>query len=150
MKKLIMCAFILCASFFSISFAHDGATGIVKQRMDMMSDVANSMKTLGQMIRGKDEYNPDIAESAALKIEKHAKHFHTLFPEGSTQEPSEALLAIWQDWEEFQKLLTIMENEANKLANIASTAKSAEEIKVQFTTLGKTCGMCHEKFRLKK
>ena len=150
MKKLILCAVVLSASFLSISFAHDGATGIVKQRMDMMSDVASSMKTLGQMIKGKNEYNPESAESAAIKIEKHSKHFHTLFPEGSTQDPSEALPAIWQDWEEFQKLLTIMENEASKLANIASTAKSAEEIKVQFSTLGKTCGMCHEKFRLKK
>jgi len=150
MKKLITCAVIFSASFFSISFAHDGATGIVKQRMDMMSDVASSMKTLGQMIRGKNEYNPDSAESAALKIEKHAKHFHTLFPEGSTEEPSEALPAIWQDWEEFQKLLTTMENEARELASIASTSISAEEIKNQFSNLGKTCGMCHEKFRLKK
>jgi cytochrome c556 len=150
MKKAIICTTLTTLVIASTSFAHDGATGIVKQRMDMMSDVASSMKTLGQMIKGQNAYSADIAESAALKIEKHSKHFQTMFPKGSTQEPSEALPAIWQDWEEFQKLLSTMELEASELASIASTATNAEEIKNQFSTLGKTCGMCHEKFRLKK
>ncbi len=150
MKKILTCAVILSASFFSISFAHDGATGVVKQRMDMMSDVASSMKTLGQMLKGEVDYNADTAQSAALKIEKHSKHFLTLFPEGSTQEPSEALHAVWENWDDFKQQLEVMANRSNELATIAASSTSAEEIKTQFSNLGKTCGTCHKKFRQKK
>ena len=150
MKKIITCAVFLSVSFFSISFAHDGATGVVKQRMDMMSDVASSMKTLGQMLKGEVDYNADTAQSAALKIEKHSKHFLNLFPEGSTQEPREALPAVWENWDDFKQQLEVMANLSNELATIAASSTSAEEIKTQFSNLGKTCGMCHKKYRQKK
>lgn len=150
MKKAIISTTLLTVAIASASFAHDDATGIVKQRMDMMSDVAKSMKTLGQMIKGEADYNADIAQATALKIEKHSKHFQTMFPIGSTQEPTEALPTVWENSDEFQHLFYTMENEASELAIIASSAKTAEEIKIKFSTLGKTCGMCHQKFRLKK
>lgn len=150
MRKAIFLTTLLTLAIASASFAHDGATGIVKQRMDMMSDVARSMKTLGQMIKGKADYNADTAQAAAQKIAKHSKHFQTMFPIGSTQEPTEALPTVWENSDEFQKLFYTMENEASELEVIASSAKTAEEIKIKFSTLGKTCGMCHEKFRLKK
>lgn len=150
MKKAIIGTMLLTLAIANASFAHDGATGIVKKRMDMMSDVASSMKTLGQMIKGEADYSADTAKDAALKIETHSKHFQTMFPIGSTQAPTEALPTVWENSDEFQQLFYTMENQARELAIMASSAKTAEEIKIKFSTLGKTCGMCHEKFRLKK
>lgn len=150
MKKIIATTLLVTTVLSSLALAHTGATGVVKERMDMMSDVAKSMKIIGQMIKGQVTYNPQDVQSAALNIEKHAKHFPMLFPEGSTQEPSEALPIVWENWEEFKKQLSVMEAKSSKLAELAPSTKTADDIKAQFLLVGKTCGTCHETFRLKK
>jgi cytochrome c556 len=147
-KPLIIIAVLLSVS--SLVYAHSGATGVVKSRMDMMGDVAKSMKIIGQMIKGATAYDPDTAKSAALEIRAHSRMFGGLFPEGSTKHPSEALPVIWEDWEEFIQLFDQMEVASEKLSALVSTASKADELKFQFATLGKTCASCHEKFRLKK
>lgn len=150
MKKIIAMALLVTAVLSSLALAHTGATGVVKERMDMMSDVAKSMKIIGQMIKGEVDYNTTDVQSAALEIEKHAQSFPKLFPEGSTEKPSEALPTVWENWEEFIQLLSEMETQSSKLAELAPSTKTANEIKAQFSLVGKTCGTCHEKFRLKQ
>jgi cytochrome c556 len=73
-----------------------------------------------------------------------------MFPEGSTEKPSEALPAIWQDWDEFVAISEQMKTDAKQLSEIAGAASSADAIKAQFAAVGKSCGSCHEKFRLKQ
>lgn len=150
MKKLTVITLLMTLVLSSFVYAHSGATGVIKQRIDMMGEVAKAMKSIGQMIKGEVDYNPNNARSAALEIEKHARGFSELFPEGSTTKPSEALPIIWEDWEEFTKLLDQMKTQANQLAELAPTVATVGEIKTQFALVGKTCGTCHKKFRLKK
>ena len=132
------------------ALAHEGATGVVKQRMDMMGDVGKAMKTIGQMIKGETAFNGAVASDAAAEIAKHAVHFPEIFPEGSTEKPSEALPAIWENWEEFLAIFNQMKSDADALAELAGNASGPEAIKAQFGLVGRSCGTCHEKFRLKK
>ena len=130
--------------------AHQGATGVVKERMDMMSEIGKAMKTIGQMVKGETAYDAPAARAAALVIQRHAENIPVTFPEGSTEKPSEALPAIWQNWEEFLAINSRMQSDAKTLAEIAAKSSGPEEIKIQFGAVGKSCSSCHEKFRLKK
>lgn len=140
----------LLVAVSSLAFAHSGATGVVKQRMDMMGAIGDSMKTIGNMIKGQADFDADAVESAAMTIVGHAKEIPNLFPEGSTQKPSEALPAIWEKWDEFVKITNQMKSDAQTLADAAKTATQASDIRTQFVAMGKSCGSCHEQFRLKK
>ena len=102
------------------AIAHGGATGIVKERMDLMSNIGKAQKSLVAMFSGKEPYNIQKVQQAAIAIENHAgERISKLFPEGTTQKPSEALPTIWKNWSEFQHL-------SNELAVFAGAlAKNA-------------------------
>lgn len=146
--KIILAALALSISGFA--FAHEGADGMVKERMDMMGEIGKGMKVIGEMIKGNVEFDPATAKAAALEIYGHATHMPDMFPEGSTEKPSEALPAIWENWEEFVALSDKLKVDAKQLGELSGTSASVDEIKTQFGLVGKSCGSCHEKFRLKK
>ena len=131
-----------------IAFAHSGAQGVVKQRMDGMSDIAQNMKIIGTMMRS-EEFDKETLSQAALKIQKHASQISELFPDGSIKNPSEALPIIWSDWDEFIAIANKLDSDAGKLAEISTNAANTSEIKTQFQLVAKSCSGCHEKFRLK-
>lgn len=132
------------------AISHSGATGVVKQRMDKMSEIGKNMKTIGEMVKGTVPFNGDEAANAAKQIAAHASAIPGQFPEGSNPHPSEALDAIWQDWDRFVEIAENLHKEAEKLAGLARSAQAAGGIAGQFTEVGKTCSACHEAFRLKK
>ncbi|MEX0344836.1 MAG: cytochrome c [Rhizobiaceae bacterium] len=132
------------------AFAHSGAKGIVKQRMDAMGDIADQMEVLGAMMKKQTDFNPAIASKAADAIAGHALHIPTLFPEGSNEHPSEALPAIWTDWAKFEAIATELKDGASELSVTAGSAASTMEIAASFGKVAKTCISCHEGFRLKK
>ena len=145
---LIALSFVIATS--AIAFAHSGATGVVKLRMDMMGAIGDSMKVIGSMMKGQTAFDANGAKAAAMRIAGHADEIPDLFPEGSTQKPSEALPAIWQNWDEFVKITGEMKAAAQTLADAASVATQADQIRAQFGAVGKSCGSCHERFRLKQ
>lgn len=103
-KKFVMSA-VVASSFAVVAFAHGGATGIVKERMDGMSAMGQTMKALAPMMRGEVAYDAEAVRNGAELIGSHAGETLTgLFPEGSGGMPSEAKDAIWEDWEEFSEL----------------------------------------------
>lgn len=132
------------------ALSHSGASGIVKERMDAMSAIAKGMKSVGAMMKGEAAYDAGTVKSAADEIAGHAKMIPHMFPEGSNKKPSEALPAIWTDWDKFAKLAGSMETSAQDLAKAAEAASSTDGIRAQFGALAKTCKACHEDFRLKK
>ncbi|KAG1702697.1 Cytochrome c-556 [Nymphon striatum] len=133
MKKFAAITTISITVFASLAYAHDGATGVIKQRMDMMGEIAKAMKSIGQMVKGEVDYNSEVVTTAALEIEAHAKGFPQLFPDGSTTKPSEALPVIWENWEEFNQLLEEMKTQSKNLAEIAAIVNTSAEIKTQFS-----------------
>lgn len=141
---------IVCAAIVAVPalvFAHSGATGVVKERMELMDSIASQMKLVGEMIKGQRAFAADSAVAAANMIAKHAAEMPEKFPEGSLDHPSEALPVIWEDWDDFLRLTEELETAANLLAQTAQSATDSGELRSAFATLGKTCSACHEGFR---
>jgi cytochrome c556 len=145
---------IACAAGLSaictLAFAHSGATGVVQERMELMKEIGNGMKVIGAMIKGEQPFDAAEAAASAHALADHAEKVPSMFPEGSTDSPSEASSAIWEDWDAFLKLSEKLAENSRELASAAETASDASEIRSTFAETGKTCAACHEDFRIKK
>ena len=85
------------------AFGHGDATGIVGERMMGMMMLSEQVKILAPIVDDPASGDLDKVREAAAMIEMHAGPAMTdLFPEGSTEAPSEAKLAIWERWDEFE------------------------------------------------
>src|SRR3989304_2910913 len=100
-SKLIWLAILSGAAFATLALAHEGATGVVKERMDLMKRQQKDMKLIGDMAKGKTTFDATKAAEAARDIDVTAKKIQDLFPEGSSGGKSEALDAIWKEWDRF-------------------------------------------------
>lgn len=101
------------------AFAHGGATGIVKERMDGMSIMADTVKAISQMFKSGD-YDSELVRQGAKTISVHAGEALTkLFPEGTHGGPSEAKPEIWSQWERFQSQAETLKTYALALENAA-------------------------------
>ncbi|WP_428623498.1 c-type cytochrome [Sedimenticola sp.] len=131
------------------AMAHGNATGVVKQRMDLMSSIGKKMKSIAAMVKGKAPFNPESIGLDAAGIGQVSPEIKTLFPAGSLHKPSEALPVIWDDWERFTSLTVRLETEANNL-QAAALQGDKKAVTRQFVSLGKVCSSCHTDFRKKK
>ena len=129
--------------------AHGGATGVVKERMDLMKSLGDRMKTMSAMVKGKAPFDAAAMAVSAREIQHSALEITHLFPEGSLHKPSEALPRVWEEQEEFNQQAKRLSQEAGNLNDVAM-AGDRRSILIQFTKVGKTCSSCHTNFRKKK
>lgn len=109
----------------AVVLAHGGATGVVKERMELMEGIGERMKTLSKMFKGEAPYDASTVKEAATEIRDHGgEKITALFPEGSLDEPTEALPAIWQDWARFETLSQQLAGYAGALAEAADNPLS--------------------------
>ncbi|MEM5469954.1 MAG: c-type cytochrome [Paracoccaceae bacterium] len=105
MKTTTIFATLLATSTALAAFAHGGATGIVKERMDAMADMGKAVKAVTPMMRGDVAYDAEVMRQAAETFSRHAGESMTkLFPEGTGGMPSEAKDTVWSNWDEFSAL----------------------------------------------
>lgn len=140
--------------------AHSTATGIVKERMDAMKAIGKATKSIVEMMQGKQDYDPVAVAASAAVIEEHGGDslLHQ-FPEGSLDDPTEALPVIWEDWVEFKTLVEDLRREAVLLKTVAENGPAGFGETIPFvedrsqpagpvaTRLLKTCKDCHDTFR---
>ncbi len=128
--------------------AHEGATGIVKHRMEMMKEMAKAMKALAPMVKGETAWNVALARASAATIAGHADKMPETFPEGSDGHPSEAKKTIWSAWDQFEESAEALRSQAARLE--AAAAKGAQAAKPLFAEITNECKACHQDFREKK
>ena len=145
MKQLIPTG-LVCLALVP-AFAHESATGIVKERMDAMKSVASATKTIGQTLKGEMAYDAAILREAAELITAGARLIPALFPENSLHKPTEATPAIWLEWDLFVKSAEEMGAAARQLAE---TADDPGQVKSHFSDLAATCKACHNSYRIKQ
>lgn len=109
------------ASVIAIAaYAHSGASGVVKERMDAMGAMQDAMKRLLPVMQGQADYDAEAVRTEAAIIAGLAGEALTrMFPEDSIAPPSEAKEAIWQDWDSFAAMSEQLEVAANGLAAAA-------------------------------
>jgi cytochrome c556 len=139
-----------CAVFLlgvPLALAHQGATGPVKRRMDLMASMGKAMKGIGDMLKGKTVYDRAAAHEHAQAIEQHTSMILEQFPEGSTQPPSEARPTIWQEWSVFEDIATQAQAESSQLRAVLEDGADQRAVITQYAELGRACGACHERYR---
>ncbi len=145
-KKLFICLnLIIFFNIFSFSqlYAHEGATGIIKERMDKFKMSKSLMRKINKGLQNDDFV---IIEKSAQTLLSWSKEMSNYFPEGSDTPPSEASSDIWLDPEGFK--IAIKNFESASLELIAqSQIKDFDKTVNSFRDLAKTCKGCHQKFR---
>ena len=145
-KKIFICFnLILFLNIFSFTqlYAHEGAKGIIKERMDKFKMSKNLMKKIN---KGLQNDNFIIIEKSAQTLLNWSKEMSNYFPEGSDTPPSEASSDIWLDPEGFK--IAIKNFELASLELITQSKNENFDMTVSsFRGLAKTCKGCHQKFR---
>ncbi|MCE8545706.1 cytochrome c [Ruegeria pomeroyi] len=129
----------------SAALAHSGVSNpAVKARMHAMMQIADNTKILGAMAKGESPFDADEARAAAAAIAAHAASVPTLFMAEEHDPKSEALPAIWQDFDTFgqrSEALTLAAAEA------AAAIETEADLKPALARIGGTCKSCHQDFR---
>ena len=131
--------------------AHEGAKGVVKQRMDAMKTMASSMKSLHAIATGKAIFDPEKVKTNTSAIRNvGGEKLLKLFPQGNVMSPSEAKPEIWEDWPAYVNLVENLSQKLDAMDAVLSTTVSSAELYNSFMDLSQTCSNCHKRFRAKK
>ena len=122
---------------------------LVKQRQAAMTLIAKYFGPIGAMVNGKIPYNADVVARNATYVENLSQMAWDGFHESTKGEKSAARPEIWSDPKKFQEAADRLQAEAVKLATVAR-AKNEAGVKAQFGAVGKSCGACHDSFRVKQ
>lgn len=131
--------------------AHGGATGIVKERMDVMSSIGKASKRLNKMARGKEPLDPETVRELADQMSEHAERIPSLFPDtehSRTGKMTEARPTIWERWSDFEDLAEALAQESAALSAVSDD--DPKVVAAQLRKVGATCKDCHKLFRVKK
>ena len=104
------------------------------------------MREDGGILRSAGNLTGDEAVAAMQTLQTNYSHIPDLFPEGSIVGDSEALPAIWENWDAFVAIAKSGE-EAAAAGLAAAEAGDAAAYAAALQTLGGTCGACHQQFR---
>jgi cytochrome c556 len=105
MKRLLWLVLATCSIIATASVgAHEGATGIVAERMAAMKETAAQMKALDRALKAGSSVTPDMIASAE-KIAAQAHSLSGLFPARSGGGHSEARAEVWTRREAFEKAM---------------------------------------------
>ena len=146
LKVTVLAGLILTAPFAT---AHDGATGVVKQRMDAMSKIGSYLKSVNGMLRGTADMDTSAIQAAMEDIAMMSTHLPDMFPEGTGDAPSEAGPMIWTDPEGFTASFVELETAAKAMAEIAKDGKT-DALGPAFGAVAKTCKGCHSDYRINR
>lgn len=129
--------------------AHQGATGIVKERMETMSAIARELKTLAAMVKS-NEVDGTAAKEIGARVAEDARRVPDQFPEGSLSDVSEARDTIWTDFADFEDKSADLATAAAALAERDAASLDRTALAQALKRMGRTCKSCHESYRLKK
>jgi len=108
------------------AWAHSGATGVVKERMEAMKSMGAAVKALKPMMSGEAAYDVEAVRKAAREIAAQSgDNMTALFPDGSDDAPSEVLPTVWTDRERFEYLADALEQAALGLEQAADNGLHA-------------------------
>jgi cytochrome c556 len=142
--KFLSLLIVLGTFFGAGALAHKGATGIVKERMDMFKRSQKNLKAIKFYIRSEDYGS--IAKLAD-EIREWAIKMPEYFPDGSNVKPSEASPKIWEDFDGFKRAAMKNEMATTKLI-VAAEAGDQTAVVDGFKALASTCKSCHQAYKL--
>ena len=149
MNKLSLIAVLAIALSGTVAFAHKGhehATGVVRERMELMTDMGERLLAISKRLRANKELDRIAADARAIK--DASEKIASQFPPGSTQAPTAAKPVVWQQWDDFSEKARKLRAEAEKLST--TSASDGDALRSQFRAVAFACDGCHETYRVPK
>lgn len=132
------------------AFAQAKPEDVIKFRQGAYQVVGWHVRTLGGMVKGQIPYNQaEFARNAEIVAMMSTVVPHAFAPGSDKGAPTRAKPEIWSDAAGFKKVMDSFQAEAGKLAQVAKTATSVDQVRGQFSAMSKSCGACHDDYRSK-
>lgn len=142
--KRIATALIVGLTIGTVALAHEGVEDpIVGARMDAMSATGAASKVLGNMARGRADFDAAAAAEAKDSLMTIAADIPALFEMNATDPKSEAKPDIWDNFDDFTAKAAALQAAAEAL-----DASSLEGVQAGMGAIGASCGGCHKPYRL--
>ena len=146
MRKLVRLLILtLTGPTCGIAFAHSGATGIVKERMENFKASQGKLKKIRTLIKTE---NYAAIVPLANHIASWSEKMPDYFPAGSNKQPSEASPEIWRNFEGFTEAARLNWKSTISLAKAAGMSDQKAVISA-FKKVAESCKSCHKTYRLK-
>jgi cytochrome c556 len=129
-----------------VSVAHEGATGVVAERMHGMKSMAEDMKALAEMLDGKRPFSADEAKTRVASLHHTCHQAQELFSNGKNNHASRAMPAVWEQPGKFAAAMANFDRAVEALKAATQTA-SVQSVRAPFLEVGRQCSSCHEDFR---
>ena len=140
-KSLIL----IFVTISSIAFAHSGVKDEnVKERMMVMKEMANNTKVIGQMLKGKMEFDSDKAKLALERLSSLSLETPEVFKVNATDPKSEAKSSIWDEFDKFTKLSKDL---AETSILLAGSIDSIDDLRPALRGVSSGCKACHSRYR---
>jgi cytochrome c556 len=123
----------------------------VKDRQQTMKKMGGGMGAVAKFVKNEGATAEDAAKGAEAVLAVSKMDPKKIFPEGTAVgvADSAAKPELWKEWDEAQKYWGAVEPAAEKL-NAALKSGDRAQIAQALGATSKTCGSCHEDFRVKK
>lgn len=145
-QVLLGCAAVVISAGFVMA-QEEEAPQVTRQ--EAMKAVGQSMGVAGKMAKGETEFNTASLLQAFTTMNEVSLVYGNMFPPGSeTGFETEASPKIWEDPEGFNAALSQFQNAIAGALDANPT--NAQELGTVLGPLGKSCGDCHETYRIKK
>ncbi|TLP47223.1 cytochrome c [Cohaesibacter sp. CAU 1516] len=137
--------FALCLTLSGAALAHQSVKNpAVKARMDGMVTINAAMKNLAQMAKGAAPYQQTTTDSAFKAIIEQSSKVPELFRSRQDDPVSEALPAIWSDFDVFSNKAKALQQAAEKASSAVTDQAS---LRSAMRAIGVTCKACHDSYR---
>ena len=143
--KLFKMFTVVLITASSIVFAHSGVKDKnVKERMTLMKEMAKNTKTIGQMLKGKTEFDANKAKLALERLSALSLETPEVFKVNATDPKSEAKPTIWDEFDEFTKLSKDLAETTEVLSGSVGTIN---DLRPALKRVSSGCKACHSKYR---
>ena len=128
------------------ALAHEGASGVVADRMNAMKAMSGHLKAIGEMLNGRAAFDAESVGRHAEALSENCHKTHEAFPPDSGGHHTRALPAVWERPEAFAEEMQRFHEATTALAEAAGSEQPST-LEPLFAEVGRACASCHETFR---
>ncbi|WP_238366314.1 c-type cytochrome [Mesobacterium pallidum] len=124
------------------AIAADATDPYVKARQALMKEFGGAMQVIGGMAQGKMAFDAEKAAMAKAAMAAAAPRIPAVFEPQATDPESEALPAIWENYDDFTTRAMTLETAVAGLET-----GSLDDLRAGMGALGGACGACHKLYK---
>lgn len=117
----------------------------VKARMENMGALKQGMGVIGGMAKGAMDFDAEQAQAAIVALLDASGAIATKFEANETDPKSEALPAVWENWDDF-----VSKADDLTFALEGMDVTSLDSLRAGLGNIGAACGACHKQYRMDK